>query len=230
MEKIIQKTVKAVLIDIDNTLLDFNKSASESIRLAFEKFNLPFNKETFSVFKRINDGLWLEIEKGTLTKTQLHQVRFNKVLGALGIEFDGQTIEKEFLSNLKECAIPVDGAVEIVKYLSEKYLLCTASNAFYQQQIKRLTIAGIYGYVDRMFISEALGCEKPSYAFFEECFKRLDGIDKDQVVMIGDSLTADIKGGKDFGITTIWFNPEGKSKSKDCDYVVGNLKEIKKYL
>jgi YjjG family noncanonical pyrimidine nucleotidase len=222
--------VKAVLLDIDNTLLDFNKCATECIRLAFEKFNLEFNDQTFSVFKKINDALWLEIENRTLTKKELHQVRFNRVLNALGLEYDGWEVEQEFLSNLKECAIPVDGALDVVKYLSEKYVLCTASNSFYNQQVKRLTTAGIYKYVDNMFISEVIGYEKPSNDFFRECLKRLNIEDKSQVVMIGDSLTADIKGGKDFGITTIWFNPENQPKTDDCDIVINNLEEIKKYL
>lgn len=230
MSKYDLSKVKAVLIDIDNTLLDFNKCATECIRLAFEKFNLPFNDKTFGVFKKINDALWLEIENRTLTKTELHQVRFNRVLNALGLEYDGWEVEQQFLANLKECAIPVDGAVDLMKYLSKKYIVCTASNSFYNQQVKRLTTAGIYSYVDNMFISEVIGFEKPSSAFFLECLDRLNITDKNQVVMIGDSLTADIKGGKDFGITTIWFNPENQPKSNDCDIVVNSLEQIKNYL
>ena len=229
MGKIDTKKIKAVLIDIDNTLLDFNKCATECIRLAFLKFNLKFDQNTFSIFKVINDGLWLEIEKGTLTKKELHQVRFNRVLKALGQEFDGELVEKEFLANLKQIAIPIDGALEIVKYLSSKYVLCTASNSFYNQQVNRLTTAGIFPYVKHMFISEVIGYEKPTNAFFNECLKKLS-LDKSQVVMIGDSLTADIKGGKDFGIKTIWFNPNYLENSDDCDVVVNSLDEIKKYL
>lgn len=229
MENFNAKDIKAVLIDIDNTLLDFNKCATECIRLAFLKFNLKFDQNTFSVFKVINDELWLGIEKGTLTKKQLHEVRFNRVLKALGQEFDGELVEKEFLLNLKECAIPVDGALDLVKYLSKKYVLCTASNSFYQQQVNRLTTAGIYPYVSHMFISEIVGFEKPSKAFFKECLERLS-LDKNQVVMIGDSLTADIKGGLDFGIKTIWFNPENKQATEECDVVVKSLEEIKNYL
>lgn len=224
------QNVKAVLIDIDNTLLDFNKCATECIRLAFQKFNLEFNDQTFSVFKRVNDALWLEIENRTLTKKELHQVRFNRVLKALGLEYDGWEVEQEFLANLKECAIPVDGALDLMQYLSKKYIVCTASNSFYNQQVKRLTTAGIYSYVDHMFISEVIGHEKPSSAFFLECLDRLNITDKNQVVMIGDSLTADIKGGKEFGITTIWFNPENLPKTDDCDIVINRLEQIKNYL
>ena len=224
------KNVKAVFIDIDNTLLDFNKCANECIRLSFEKHNLPFSSGVFPVFKKINDGLWLEIELGTLTKKRLHEIRFNKVLNALGIDFDGTIIEQEFLSNLKVCAIPVDGAHELISYLAKKYIVCTASNSFYNQQVNRLTTAKMYDYVDYMFISEVLGKEKPTKEFFDECFSRLDGIKISEVVMIGDSLTADMKGGKQYGITTIWFNPNGETPNSDCDYTVKELLEIKNYL
>lgn len=224
------QNIKAVFVDIDNTLLDFNKSANESVRLAFNKFGLPFSDGVFPVFKLINDALWLDIEKGKLTKSQLHEVRFNKVLNALGIEFDGPTVEKEFLVNLKNCAIPVDGALDLVKYLSKKYILCTASNSFYEQQVKRLKTAGLYDYVHYMFISEKIGYEKPSRKFFDECFSRLSGISVRETVMVGDSLSADIKGGKDYGITTIWFNPEGKNIKGDYDYVVKTLNQLKDYL
>lgn len=230
MSEINFKNIKAVLLDIDNTLLDFNKCATECIRLVFKKFNLKFDQNTFSVFKVVNDELWLGIEKGTLTKKELHEVRFNKVLKALGQEYDGLLVEKEFLKNLKEIAIPIDGALDLVKYLSSKYVICTASNSFYNQQVNRLTTAGIYPYVDHMFISETIGYEKPTNAFFRECLNRLNCIEKSQVVMIGDSLSADIKGGLDFGIKTIWFNPENKPIPDDCDVVVNSLEEIKKYL
>lgn len=223
--------VKAVLIDIDNTLLDFNKCAEKSIEMAFNKYGLKFNEKVFPVFKKINDGLWLDIEKNIITREILHDIRFNKVFGALGIEFDGHIIEKEFLKNLALTAFAVDGAVEITKYLSQKYVLCTASNAFYNQQVNRLTMAGIYPYISKMFISERIGFSKPNAEFFDACINGLNGIDKSQIIMIGDSLTADIYGAKRYGLRTIWFNKEGiKKHVKEADYTVSNLMEIKEIL
>ena len=111
--------IKVVLIDIDNTLLDFNKCAEESVRLSFKKFGLEFNDKTFPVFKSINDGLWLDIEKKKITRQDLHDIRFNLILEALGQKFDGRLIEKEFLDNLYDIAIPCDGAIDVLKYLSK---------------------------------------------------------------------------------------------------------------
>ncbi len=220
--------IKAILIDIDNTLLDFNESAKEAIRLAFEQFNLPFTDQTFSTFKRINDGLWLRIEKGELDRPGLHKIRFNLVFNELGIDFDGPTFEKQFLANLFHVACPVDGAKEILTYLSSKYPVYAASNAIYDQQINRLTKTGMIDCFKGLFISEKIGFQKPTKEFFDVCFNALGGVKPSEVAMIGDSLTADINGGKDYGMVTCWYNHDGSDKqSEKADYKIDSLYQIK---
>ena len=126
----------------------------------------------------------------------------------------------------------VEGAMDIVEYLSKKYILCSASNAPYVQQIERLKNSGIDKYLTHKFISQELGVPKPDPRFFEKCLERLDYKDKSKMVMIGDSLTADILGGKNFGIKTIWFNFEKLSPPYKInpDYTVNTLHEIKNLL
>ncbi len=224
--------IKAVLIDIDNTLLDFIKAAYISIKSAFNSFGFEYDQNMHVVFNRVNDGLWKDIEACKLTREELHKIRFNLVLKELGIEFDGQKIEKEFLKNLFDCVVIVDGAVEILEYLAGKYDVYVASNAIYDQQVNRLTKAGMIGYIKKLFISERMGVYKPEKAFFDACFKELGGITPDQVVMIGDSINADIKGGKNYGMKTIWFNFKGEKEpdEKPYDYVVDKLLEIRNIL
>lgn len=223
--------IKAVLIDIDNTLLDFNESAKESIKMAFFDYDLPFCDNTFPTFKRINDGLWLKIEKGELDRTGLHKIRFNLVLKELGIEFDGPTVEKRFLENLFNVACPIEGAKDILEYLSSKYQVYAASNAIYKQQINRLTKTGLIGYLKDLFISEKIGFQKPTKEFFDVCFSKMGNITAKETVMIGDSLTADINGGKDYGMTTVWYNHDRSKKNSDkADFKVERLKEIKNIL
>lgn len=222
--------VKAVFIDIDNTLLDFNACATKAMKIAFTSHKLKFDKNTFPTFKSVNDGLWLRIERGEITREVLHDVRFNMIFERLGIKFDGHIIEREFLDNLNFCAIPVKGAKSIVKYLSKKYILCSASNAFYNQQINRLTASKLLPYLHKTFVSEKIGASKPSKEFFERSFSELDGIKPKDTVMIGDSVTADIEGGKNFGMQTIWFNRDKENIQSNADYVVTALKDIKKIL
>ena len=138
--------LKAVLMDIDDTLLDFGKCAEQAMRIGFAEWGLPYDDSTYATFTRINDGLWLMIERGELTTQQLFEFRWNRIFEALGIQADGAAFEKRFLDLLYETAIPVDGADEICRYLKEKYILCAASNAFHDQQLNRLEMAGLLPY------------------------------------------------------------------------------------
>lgn len=223
-----QNKIKAVLVDIDNTLLDFNACARLSMKTAFEKNGLDYNDQTFSVFSSVNNGLWQDVEKKLITIDELHKIRFNKIFVPLGIDYDGWLVEKEFLKALKSAAIPVDGALELVKYLSSKYVFCTASNAPTEQQLGRLTVSGILPYVNHAFISGQIGFNKPDKRFFDACFNTLAPIVPEECVMIGDSLSADISGASAYGIKTVWFNPENKAAPSGLtpDYSVRSLKEI----
>lgn len=223
--------IKAVLLDVDNTLLDFNKCATKAMGMAFKEYSLPFKESDFLTFKRINDGLWLDIEKKKITREYLHANRFNIILKELGIDFDGHKIEKSFLLDLNVCTEFVDGALDLVKYLSEKYVLCSASNAPYNQQIARLNNSGLNKYLKKTFISEKMGVNKPDKKFFDKCFEELAPITKEQTVMIGDSLTADINGAKEYGLKCIWFNfDKKKTRGDEADFIVNKLEEIKEIL
>ena len=221
--------VKAVFLDVDNTLLDFDLCGLAAMRQGFEELGLPFaDRMYFDTFTHINDPLWEQIERGELTKEGLFAIRWNLVFDALGVKGDGVAFEKRFHDILLSSAVPVDGAVELAAYLHEKYVVCIASNAFYHQQVKRLTLAGITPYIDHFFVSEQLGADKPNKAFFDACLASLSGIRPDECVMIGDSLTADIAGGVNAGIPTIWFNRLNIPIPKDCkaNYIVTSLGEI----
>lgn len=225
--------IKAVFLDVDNTLLDFDLCAVRVMRQCFEEFGLAFETSMYyDTFTRINNPLWEQIERGELTREELFRVRWTLIFRALGIDFDGPTFEKRFLALLETTAVPVPGAPELVSYLQGKYTLCAASNAFYEQQIRRLTLAGIAPYLAHIFVSEALGANKPDIAFFNACLSSLPGIRADECVMIGDSLTADIAGGVNAGMQTIWFNHDRIPVPADCraNYIVDSLDEIRKIL
>lgn len=223
--------IKAVFIDIDNTLLDFNKCALWSMQKAFNDYGLSFENSMFDTFNMINNRLWLRIEKGELTKEELYACRWNMIFALIRIDIDGVEFENVFYSYLTESAEPVDGALDLLKYLHGKYLVCAASNASYAQQIKRLNNAGMTEYLDRIFISEQIGFSKPQKEFFERCFEKISPIVPPETVMIGDSLTADIEGGASFGMKTCRYNHNLTNESSDLpDFTVCSLSEIKKYL
>ncbi|MGI5984643.1 MAG: noncanonical pyrimidine nucleotidase, YjjG family [Clostridiales bacterium] len=220
--------IKAVLIDVDNTLLDFNECAKESMKKVFEDFELTYKEELFEVFKSINDDLWEQLEKGQITKEELRDTRWNLIFKQCGISEDGVRFEKKFEERLAESHQTIDGALELLQYLSSEYDVYIATNGFVNAQVNRISLAGMMPYIKRMFISEAIGYAKPSGEFFEYCLSEIGGIKKDEVIIIGDSLSADIIGGTKFGIRTCWFNRNG-GKAPDgirIDHVVRNLNEI----
>lgn len=223
--------IKTVLIDIDNTLLDFNESSIECIKRAFNEQGLPFDENTFPTFKKINDELWLKIEKGELDRAGLHKIRFNLVLNALGLKGDGSLIERRFREILFDTAISVHGAMETLKYLSSKYKVYAASNAIYLQQINRLTKTGMLEYLSGLFISEKLGVTKPTKEFFDACISGANA-KITETIMIGDSISADIIGAKKYGLKTIWYNhnKEPLSVGEVADYQVNSLEEIMEIL
>ena len=224
--------IKSVLIDIDNTLLDFFKSARKTTKILFEQKGLPYSEHCADTFLEINEGLWKRIEKKEITKEEMHGIRWKLILKELQLEYDGDIMEKDFRSILSGIAEPVDNAYEFLDYLKGKYKLYAASNSSYEHQIKRLTASNMLKYFEEIFVSERVGAIKPAFEYFEVCHSRMGDVKKEEIIMIGDSLTADILGGKNYGIKTVWFNPEGLEIPNDPkpDHTISSLLDIKTIL
>lgn len=222
--------ITTVLIDIDDTLLDFKLCAKWSMLEAAKRMKLELPEDTFACFEKINSMLWKSMERKEITYDGIYGVRWNLVAYEIGIVFDGDEFERHFLDCLAQSTIPVDGALEVLAYLSTKYNIYAASNGPYMQQLSRMSLAGMDKYLSGYFISEKMGCSKPTKEFFDICFKET-GVDSlEELIMIGDSLSADINGAKDYGIKTCWFNKDGKNGAAKSDYTVCKLVDIKKFL
>ena len=224
--------IKAVLIDIDDTLLDFIKSAKCAIKTIFPLCGLEYTDNVGSMFQEINEELWRKIERREITKQEMYALRWKTILEALNIKYDGVEMEKLFRSTLSGIAEPVDDAYILLDYLYEKYPLYAATNSSYEHQHKRLTQSNMLKYFQKLFVSEKMGALKPAKEFFDGCLKEMGDITPDEIVIIGDSLTADISGGKEYGLKTIWFNPNNLPEPNSLvpDYTVKSLLEIKNIL
>ncbi len=222
--------VKAVFLDIDNTLLDFDACAEQAMAVTCRHYGIPFDERFLDMFHRINPVLWRQIELGELTKDALFAVRWKLIFAALGIETDAVGFRYMFQAGLEKAAVPVEGAMDLVQYLHGKYTVCIASNSFYDQQVQRLKLAGMFPYVDHMFISQRLGADKPAKAFFDGCFTQLPGIAPGETMMVGDSLSADIAGACSYGMNTIWYDHFKTGKTSDATYTVTSLDQIRNIL
>lgn len=219
--------IKTVFLDVDNTLIDFNASAYESMKQAFRYFGLPYDSNTFPTFLRINNQLWQLIEEGKLSKEEHSKIRWNTILKELRIEFDGIVLEEKFVEGLNNIAIEMEGATELVSYLTQKYTVCLTSNAPYNQQMNRLKLCGLDMYPNAIYISEKIGYRKPNKAFFEFCLQD-QKVKANETIVIGDSLHADIFGAKSCDIKTIWLNPEHNLPTLEIkpDFTVESLFDI----
>lgn len=227
------KMIKAIFIDIDDTLLDFSKCAEYAIKESCKDFGLSQGYDIFPVFEKINAELWQQIEKGEITKSQLYGHRWVTVLEKFGItHIDGQKFEEHFLEHLSKSAEKIDGATEILTYLSKKYKIYASSNGPHEQQLNRLKKAGLLQYFDDVFTSELIGVQKPEKEFFDACIRKIGNITPDETILIGDSLTADISGGINFNIPTIWLNTKNKDVRAEVTptHTVKALNEIKNIL
>ena len=223
------KNCKAILLDVDNTLLDFNLCAKEAMIQTFSLWKLSYKEEMFPIFLECNDFLWEEIEKNHITREELYKIRWKMIFEKLGIlGIDHVAFDAHFRKGIGESAVPIDGAYVLLEYLARKYILCIASNASHARQVKRLKKANMMPYVAHLFSSEQIGHPKPEEAFFDACLANLAGIKREEVVVIGDSLSADIAGGKRSGMQTIWFNYKHEKSSGvyHPDYTVDDLTDI----
>lgn len=230
--------IKVVFMDLDDTLLSFSGYVKEAMREGFAHFGLKeYEPWMYGIFEEINDGLWARIEQGTLTREGLWKIRWNMVFSRLGIAFDGEVFEKYFRERLKNSAIPEPGAREILDYLAGRYSVCIVSNGPYEQQMNRLRAGKMDGYFSHCFISSQVGAQKPDPAFFDYCFAALRSagfpdLAPEETIIVGDSVRADIAGGRRYGMRTCLYRAPDNKTGEDggADAVISHLSELKKIL
>lgn len=223
---------KLVLMDVDDTLLDFRANAYQAMERTFLQFGLPFSGDLFRLFEVRNLAFWKRLEKGELTKEQILELRWKTILEEMGLTADPSRIEDCFRISLGDASIPIPGALDVLKYLHQKYRVCAATNGMLEQQMGRLETAGMTPFIEHVFASESLGAMKPSRAFFDACFRLVPDVGPSEVVMIGDSISADIQGALDYGIPCIWFNRYGEDviPPEGVAATVLNISEIRDWL
>lgn len=220
--------IRYVLFDVDDTLLDFGKAEAAAIRKTFERIGIPVTVELIRRYSEINAQQWSRFEKGEITRERLLTERFDILFSELGINVPSEMAQASYEYLLGIGHYFVDGAEELLEALKDKYELYIVSNGNASVQDRRLKSAGIIPYFKDIFISERVGFNKPSAEFFEACFERIPGFEKDKAVIVGDRLSSDILGGINAGVKTCWFNPRGDAPDPDipADYEIKHLGEL----
>ena len=220
--------IKYVFLDLDDTILDFHKAEDVAIEKTLLEFSIPPTQENKALYSSINKSCWEALERGEITRTALRSVRFERFFAAIGIASGAERVPEVYENHLAEGHYFVEGAEELLHTLHQKYALYLATNGLLAVQAGRVASAGIAKYFAARFVSEEIGFNKPSKEYFDACFRMIEGFDPEAAVIVGDSLSSDIKGGKVAGIKTVWFNPKGlECKGEICpDFEIRTLAEL----
>ena len=221
--------IQYLFLDFDNTILDFTKAESVAIRKTMRAYGLEPTDELAARYSAINDWHWKALERGELTKPEVVTRRFAVFFGEQGIDVDAQAVAKTYETFLSQGHWFLPGAEKAVKeQLFGKYRLFLASNGTPVVQHGRMTSADLYPYFEQSFISEEIGYNKPAKEYFEIAFSRIPGFDPAECLMVGDSLTGDIQGGKNAGLRTVWVNPTHKTAPDHLkpDYEIEYLADL----
>ena len=221
-----------LFLDLDDTILDFHKAERLAISRTFRSFGLEPTEQVLERYHVINRLHWERLERGELTRDQVLTGRFQMLFEELGIPAQPQAVAKGYEHNLGLGHYFLPGAKEALDTLRGKYRLFLASNGTASVQHSRLTSAGLYPYFEEVFVSQALGANKPSRAFFDACAARIPGYDPRKALMVGDSLTSDILGGINAGMKTCWVCPQGTRGRPDIvpDYRIEALSQLPELL
>ncbi|MEF9976478.1 MAG: YjjG family noncanonical pyrimidine nucleotidase [Oscillospiraceae bacterium] len=195
-----------LLIDTDDTLLDFDASMVCAFSETMQHFNLPDTDEVLEIYRNINNELWEALEKGEIQQNKLFTQRFLKLLNHLNVKGDSTKMNAYYLERLATHSDMIAGADEMLTELAEVATIAIVSNGVDKVQRERLKLAGLDVFVDDIFTSEAVGATKPSRKIFDAALNSLGVTNREKVLVIGDSLSSDIKGGANAGLDTCWCN------------------------
>ena len=220
--------IEFLFLDLDDTILDFHKAERIAIHKTLGELGLEPTEEVLGRYHLINKAHWEMLERGELTRAEVQWKRFDALFREFGVEADPQMAARRYMENLSVGHYFLPGAEETVKELHKKYRLFLASNGNASVQKGRMTSANLYRFFEQVFVSEEIGYNKPARAYFEAAFARIPGFDRSKALMVGDSLTSDIKGGNNAGIRTCWVNPGHGPGNPEipADYEIENLSQL----
>ena len=224
--------IEFLLLDLDDTILDFHKAERLAIAKTFREFGVEPTEEVLHRYHLINRSCWERLETGEWTREQVLVNRFDLLFGELGVAVDATACARAYEKNLSIGHYFLPGAQEAVEALSKKYRLFLVSNGTASVQKGRMTSADLYPYFEKVFVSQELGHNKPSIAYFEKAFAQIPDFDPKKALIVGDSLTSDILGGINAGIATCWVNPHHLPKRADipADYEIEGIYQLEALL
>lgn len=220
--------IKHVILDLDDTILDFHKSERLALSKTFREFGIEPSDSTLSLYSEINRECWQRLERLELTRDEVLCGRFAILFKRIGVVADERSVQAKYEYNLSFEAHFLDGASEMLERLYGNYKLYIGSNGTAIVQDRRIELSGLAKYFDGIFISQRVGADKPAAEFFDRAIADMNASSRSEIIIVGDSLTSDIKGGIKAGIHTCYFNPHRRENKTDIkpEYEIFSYEEL----
>jgi len=220
--------IEYLFIDLDDTILDFHQAERVAISATLRDFGIKPTQEVLSRYHIINKWHWEQLELGAMTRQQVLEGRFRMLFDELGVSANPTAVTAAYAENLSRGHWFLPGAEEALEKLYPKYRLFLASNGTASVQKGRMTSANLYRFFEQVFVSQEIGFNKPAKAYFDICFSRIPGFDPARALIVGDSLTSDIRGGNNAGIRSCWVNPNHLERDPaiHADYEIEALAQL----
>lgn len=224
-----------LLFDLDQTLLDFHASEHIALKMIMERNHLVFKEEYYHFFKQVNKSLWLEFEKGNISKNELFERRFKRLFEECGCDTDGinlLNINSDFIDCMSQNGVLMTGALEFLQKIIDNVpdtRIYIITNGVTRNAMGRIASTGLKNYISNVFVSDSIGVSKPARSYFDAVKNSISEPDESYLV-IGDSLSSDMLGAKNSNLASCWFMPEGdieeKMKEYEINYIASSFGEL----
>ena len=220
-----------LFLDLDNTLLDFEKAEKQAVQFVLQKNGLPHDDAVAVRYSAINQSYWERFEKGEIPKSDIFTGRFVTLLEVLGVKADPLSISQQYGQKLSDGFFVTEGAFDVLDSLRQKgYFLCATTNGISTVQHKRISGSGLRPYFDAIFVSEDSGFQKPQKEYFEYAISKIPETDKTRILIVGDSQSSDVLGGLNAGIDVCWYNPKHSESRHFARYEIESLSQLLDFL
>lgn len=219
---------KTLLFDVDDTLLDFQLAEKKALKALFEEENISLTATIEATYKKINHQLWSDFEIGKIGKEVVIDTRFKRLFEELGRDVDGKKMDEKYRHHLSRGHDLLGNSKQIIEELQPHYDLYIVTNGVAETQYPRLEASKLLPLFKDTFVSEEVGYQKPMKEYFDYVFERIPNFEPEKTLIVGDSLTSDIKGGNMAKIKTAWLNPKKLAAIEGIqpDYTMTKLEDI----
>ncbi len=222
-----------ILFDADNTLFDFTHSQKNALRYTFEEFGLEYHDDLFPVFTQLNNKIWQAFDENKITHDEIKTERFKVLFDNLNIQHVNLVdFNTKFINNLIKYSKLIDGTEQFLLSLAGNIKMAIITNGMKEVQRPRFNKCRIKNIFDGVFISGEMGLSKPNKEYFEAVHKQTGGLDKSEYLVVGDNIIADVRGGKEYGFETCWYNPHllENEQQEFTDFEIQNINQLKKII